>query len=123
MADAKGMMDNESPVFDPEDFLRRIDGDVELCHEVLGIFLEETPPLVAALIHGIKSQNSVAVERAAHTLKGAAANISAPRLHGLCQHLQSMVRKDAEADLAPMVAVFEKNFQDLDQTLRRYLKN
>lgn len=122
MADGKDMVDMGQPVFDSDDFLRRIDGDAELLSEVLGIFLEDTPNLMAELVSGIKSKNAMAVERAAHTLKGAAANISASRLQLLCQRLQMLVRKDADADLTPLIALFEKNFRDLDQTLRLYLK-
>lgn len=121
MADAKDMVDTGQPVFDLDDFLRRIDGDTELLIEVLGIFLDDTPGLMADLIAGMKSKNATAVERAAHTLKGAAANISACRLSFLCQQLQMLVRKDANADLPSLITLFEQNFRDLDQALRLYL--
>lgn len=123
MADGKEKTDMDAPVFDADDFLHRIDGDTDLLNEVLGIFLEDTPVLMASLISGMKEKNVPAVERAAHTLKGAAANISAKRLHLLCQRIQILVRQDAEADLTPLVAVLENHFHDLDQALRGVLKN
>lgn len=113
----------DAPVFDADDFLHRLDSDVDLLNEVLEIFLEDTPELIAALISGMKDKNVPAVERAVHTLKGAAANISAKRLHSVCQRIQTLVRQDAEADLVPLIKVLEKNFHDLDQTLRGVLKN
>jgi len=121
MADSKDMVDMDQPVFDYDDFLRRIDGDVELLSEVIGIFLEDTPALLAELISGIKSKNAVVVDRAAHTLKGAAANISAKRLYLLCQRLQTLARKDEGADWDSLILHLEKNFSDLDHALRDYL--
>jgi signal transduction histidine kinase/CheY-like chemotaxis protein len=50
--------------------LERLDGDESLLHEVIGIFLQETPKLLAQLHRGIAEKNSELVERTAHSLKG-----------------------------------------------------
>jgi len=108
-------------VFDYEDFLHRIDGDVELLKEVIEIFLEDTPGLLTNLYAGIKSGDTVAVERAVHTLKGATANISAKRLQQLSQQVQLILKNNNVAYLVQFIDDFEENYEKLDQVLRDYL--
>ena len=50
--------------------LERLDGDENLLREVIHIFLEETPNLLAELHRALADKNSEAVERTAHSLKG-----------------------------------------------------
>ena len=50
--------------------LERLDGDENLLQEVIKIFLEETPKLMAELRQGIVDKNAEVVERLAHSLKG-----------------------------------------------------
>lgn len=106
------------PVFDYEDFLGRIDGDVELLEEVIEIFLQDTPGLVAELFAGVKREDAVAVERTAHTLKGAFANISAKRLQVLSQYIQAALKENDTAGLETLISDFEENFKLLEQALR-----
>ena len=94
MSDTRKKKDTLLPVFDYEDFLHRIDGDVDLLKEVIEIFLEDTPALLEELYTAIKQGDAKAVERAAHTLKGATANISAKRLHSLTQQVQRSAKNN-----------------------------
>jgi len=121
MVNTKERLDLSSPVFDYDDFLDRIDGDVDLLKEVIEIFLEDTPGLLANLYSGIKRDDTKAVERAAHTLKGATANISAKRLQQLSHHVQRMLKKNGAAQLESFIGDFEENFEKLDRVLRGYL--
>ncbi len=121
MVNTKDTFEQSFPVFDYDDFLDRIDGDVDLLKEVIEIFLKDTPGLLANLYSGIMSGEAEAVERAAHTLKGAAANISAKRLQHLSHHVQLMLKKDNAAPLESVIGDFEENFKKLDHVLRGYL--
>ena len=110
------------PVFDYADFLARIDGDHDLLREVVEIFLEDTPRLLSGFYTAIAQDDLVAAERAAHTLKGAAANISACRLYAVSQEAQQAVKnKDREA-LDDMITIFEDNFKQLERALRPYIE-
>lgn len=121
MTNPKNKKDLRPPVFDYDDFLDRIDGDVDLLKEVIEIFLKDTPGLLADLYAAIRSGNARAVERAAHTLKGTAANISAKKLQSLSQHVQSALKENNTADLEPFIGQFEKEFKELDRELKTYL--
>jgi two-component system, sensor histidine kinase and response regulator len=78
--------------FDSDELLDRIDGDRALFMDIVRIFLEETPSLIAALGAGIESGNADAVEKAAHAIKGSCAMISAKRLERLANELEIMGR-------------------------------
>ncbi len=121
MVDTKETFSLDSPVFDYDEFLHRIDGDVELLKEVITIFLEDTPGLLANLYAGIRNCDTNAVERAVHTLKGAAANISAKRLQQLSQQVQQMLKKNDVAHLEVVIDDFEENYEKLDHVLSGYL--
>ena len=109
------------PIFDYEDFLERIDGDTALLKEVLEIFLEDTPELFADLDAGIKNRDGEAVERAAHTLKGAAANISAKKLQVLSHQLLLEMRKGELVNAEHVYDDMVKNYNKLEKLLTSHL--
>jgi HPt (histidine-containing phosphotransfer) domain-containing protein len=51
----------------------RVDGDTELLLELIELFLQESTSIMAELNDGILSNDSGAVERAAHKLRGSIA--------------------------------------------------
>ncbi len=121
MTDTKKRKDIKPPVFDYADFLERIDGDVDLLKEVIEIFLEDTPRLLADLFAAIRRGDAGAVERAAHTLKGATANISAKRLYALSHQVQQAAKNGDAASLEPRIHQFAENFDKLTRELKKYL--
>jgi len=110
------------PVFDYDDFMERMDGDMDLLKEVIEIFLEDAPNLVAALRSAVRNRNAEAMERAAHTLKGAAANISAKRLQQLSHVMQEMVKKGEVSQVERLLGDMEMHYEVLDRVLRARLK-
>jgi len=62
------------PVLDREAMLATVEQDLELLRELVEIFLAESPGLLAQMRAGIRDRNAEAVERAAHTVKGAVGN-------------------------------------------------
>ena len=111
------------PVFDYDDFLERMDGDMDLLKEVIEIFLDDSPNLLAALRLALRSRDAAAMEKAAHTLKGAAANISAKRLQQLSNIMQEMIKKDHIAHLERLFGDIETHYEVLDRVLRARLKS
>jgi two-component system sensor histidine kinase/response regulator len=64
-------------VLDRETALERVEGDVELFEELVQLFLEDLPERLSEIRVGLARQDGDQVRRAAHALKGAAANLSA----------------------------------------------
>jgi sigma-B regulation protein RsbU (phosphoserine phosphatase) len=66
--------------FDPDGLLRRAGGDWSLAREVINMFLEDTPEVLSQMLDAIGRKDWKAVERGAHRIKGAAANLDASDL-------------------------------------------
>jgi CheY-like chemotaxis protein/HPt (histidine-containing phosphotransfer) domain-containing protein len=70
----------ETPVFDLSGTLARFEGDAELLRQLLEVFLVDAPLQMKGLHDALANNNAGLVQRAGHTLKGAAANVGASRL-------------------------------------------
>ena len=86
-----------SGIFNRHSLLDRLGGDEELTAEVLAVFLEDAPHQIARLEEALSAGNGTALERGAHTLKGAAANVGAAELRAACAALEEAA---ARGDLA-----------------------
>lgn len=78
--------------FDHAAALANVEGDTELLQEIVGLFLEEAPRLLEAIRNGITEQDSPALERAAHSLKGSAASLGAAAVVPAAQALENLGR-------------------------------
>jgi HPt (histidine-containing phosphotransfer) domain-containing protein len=82
--------------------LDRVDGDRDLLAELVALFDDEQPGLVAALRAAIAAGDGTALQRAAHTLKGAVSNFCAPPARELAH---AMERAGASGDLVQATAL------------------
>ncbi len=80
------------PVFDQKAALARVEGDRDLLREIAGLFFAEAPELLSAIQESITRCDAQALERAAHTLKGAVANFGAPGAFDAAWRLEVMGR-------------------------------
>ena len=102
--------------FDPEGLLRRAGGDWSLAREVINMFLEDTPEVLAQMLEALTQRNLDAVARAAHRLKGAAANLEACELAKTAFELEQAANegKVSEIDIARL----QRGVDDLRRTLQ-----
>jgi PAS domain S-box-containing protein len=82
LADADGGTPSaiEKGVLDWEDVVERLMGDEVLARKVMDLFLVDTPKHLTDLERAMAQGDLAGVRRAAHTIKGAAANLAAGRL-------------------------------------------
>jgi signal transduction histidine kinase/CheY-like chemotaxis protein len=110
---------SRSSTWDPEKALERVDGDEKLFQEVMKIFLEETPGLLAKLRAGVAENQPEMVERAAHSLKGELGYLGVASISQKARELEEMGRnkdlqyaaehmKSFETDLARLLAEISK---------------
>jgi len=108
------------PAHDPinmGEVLERAGGDVELVMEVAGLFLDNCPMLLSEMQEAIARQDSKALERAAHTLKGSAANLVAKSVSEAASRLE-MIGRDGEITRAQEAyKVLEEEVQRLSPVL------
>ena len=76
-AEVEGPEGMSMPPIDEADLLSRLHGDTELAAEIVRLFTEECPSLLAAIRTALDRRDVTAVRRAAHTLKGAAGTAAA----------------------------------------------
>ena len=92
----------EIPVVDRAAVLDRVGGDEELLREIIDIFLEEYPSLVAGIRDAVEKKDAGALERSAHNLKGSVSNFGAESATRAAADLELMGRK-GEIQRAPVV--------------------
>jgi two-component system sensor histidine kinase/response regulator len=86
--------------------LERVEGDQELLAEMIQLFLADAPQLIDAMRKALLQGDMVLLERAAHSLKGAAGNMSAEVTVGAALRLEQSAKKgDAESSKANLVAL------------------
>ncbi len=95
-------MTTNMTVFDKEAALHRLEGDLDLLRELAEIFREETPRLTTTLGAALAANDILAAQRAAHAIKGSAANLGAVALCEQAKRIELMARAGdlGEADAA-----------------------
>src|SRR5688572_20851809 len=80
--------------------LRRLSrpGEPDVAGEVLTLFVTDAPARLAAIAAAVSAGDAVALEAAAHALKGAAAAIGAIALRTSCAELETTARTGVMTD-------------------------
>ena len=103
--------------FDAEDMLGRVMGDRSIACEVIAQFQLDAAERLRELRAALNAADRIEVRRKAHSLVGLAANVSAPRLHGLAAALEELAEcDDAAAEAERLTQCMEREFTGL-QTL------
>lgn len=79
-----------SEVFDKSAAMSRLYNDKELFMEIVKIFLEDYPPLLARIEAAVEAGDAQALETAAHTLKGSVSNFCAKEAFEWARTLQEI---------------------------------
>ena len=106
-------------VFDRGRFLANVDGNLELMHEVVQLFLADCPRRLAALHDAMARRDRRALEHAAHTLKGSAGYISAPGVFTAADEVEAIARCGDLADADDACAKLQQETRHLAQVLAR----
>src|SRR4051812_7034174 len=82
----------------------------EFLREIAGIFLEDTPQRINELTQSLAAGDIPKFTRAAHSIKGSAANLGAACLRSVAEKLEHHSRKDGLATVAPLVIEIKAEF-------------
>ena len=88
-----GAIPEADAVFDRDEMLRRLDGDLALFDDVIGLFLDDCPPQVLAIRAGVEKRDAGALRSAAHRLKGTAGNLAAADLAERARRLELLAER------------------------------
>jgi HPt (histidine-containing phosphotransfer) domain-containing protein len=103
--------------FDEAALRERVEGDMELLREIIELFLEDGPRLIAEVRAAVAAGDAVALKRAAHTLKGAASNFGAGAVVAAALELETMGRTGDLSGAAPVRDRLEAALCALDAAL------
>ena len=84
------------PIFDEQDALERLGGDTELLQMILEVFQDSCTGQLSRLEQAITASDFKTAYREAHSIKGAAANVSAKRIRAVASELE---RQMSESDI------------------------
>jgi CheY-like chemotaxis protein len=95
------------PVFEHEDLMRRLGGNKALAGMVANAFLEVVPSQLSNLRRQLTVRDVQGGRREAHTMKGAAANISAPVFRSLALEAEQAAEAGEWSTLEELLARME----------------
>ncbi len=110
-------------VFDSESFMKRVMGDQALGRKVMVGFLDDMPRQMVMLKEYIAAKDSVAIERQAHTIKGAMANMGAETARGPAFQIEEAGRAKDPASAEKHLSTLETAFEALKKALERKIRD
>ena len=109
---------HNTPVFDKAVLLRGLMGDEELVAPIVASFLKDLPTQVEALQAYLNSGDFHSVERQAHTVKGAAANLGAGALREVAGRMEKAGKTGDLQAVAALMPQLEREFLRLKEQLK-----
>jgi CheY-like chemotaxis protein len=110
-------------IFDQAELMERLLDDAELADRVIDSFLKDMPQQIDILRHALEQGDAVGIERQAHSIKGAAANVGGHALRAVALKIE-MAGKNRE--LGAVNSSFEElqmRFSELREVLDSALPN
>jgi HPt (histidine-containing phosphotransfer) domain-containing protein len=105
------------PVLDERALFARLNGDRNLLGELIGVFLADSVQMQQAVAAAIEAGDAAALCLAAHKLKGAVANFSAPSTQEAALRLETLGRQQDLSQAPAAYATLEKEVTRLRQAL------
>ena len=110
----KQIVSIDLPIWDEADALKRLGNNSALLHKIIESFMYDGPKSLLALAKALEEKNSADAQLHAHSLKGAAGNVSALKLHNMGKHLEASAKND---NLDEVQERFDECEQILNETL------
>lgn len=85
--------------------------------ELVGLFLEHTPPKLQQMAEAIETGDVPLLRRAAHSLKGSSGNVGARGMQEICGTLEHNP-PEALSDAPRLLALLRKEFVVVEQALK-----
>ena len=109
----------QSDIFNAEDLLKRLMGDEELARPIVVGFLNDIHKQILALKDYLAHGDVPSVQRQAHTIKGAAANVSCNNLRDAALEMEKAGKGGDLERAAVLMPRIEEHFEVLRETLKR----
>ncbi|MFW6271493.1 MAG: Hpt domain-containing protein [Desulfosalsimonas sp.] len=108
-------------VFDKKDFFDRIEGDLELARQLGEMFLDDARETIGLIRDRIGKKDTDGIMRAAHSLKGASANLSAIRLQRISADLEKAAKENRLYAAGEIFSLLENEVANFTAELKRHI--
>jgi HPt (histidine-containing phosphotransfer) domain-containing protein len=109
-----------SNIFDYEGSLRRMGDDEALFQEMALLLRSDAPTLLTELQAAHKAGDASRMQRAAHTLKGLAANFGAGRAVAAAAEMEQLAKARQTAGMPAAIVEIEESLEELIGVLAHY---
>lgn len=113
-------LETPSNILNRDAALRRLGGDAELFSDMAQFFFEDSPGLIAEIEDGIRDHNYPQATRAAHSLRGLAANFDAHAVIQSAQAIEQCSRPDEFDGLGKTLQELRSHVKQLNEALEPY---
>jgi PAS domain S-box-containing protein len=107
---------------DQDAALARVEGDVGLLAELASLFVSDCPAMQSAIHEALERQDSEALARAAHAMKGSVGNFAAKKAFDAALKLELMARRGDLTHAAEAAAALDEALRELCQALEEVVK-
>lgn len=121
-----GRLENQGPNFshlksdrfDPDSLWERVDGDMELLRELLEVFTEEGPRMLASIEEAIQHGSALELQKSAHKMKGSVLQFSATAAAAIAFELEEKGKHGSLDGTAPLYARLKDEIDLLWKSLK-----
>jgi two-component system sensor histidine kinase/response regulator len=106
---------------DWQEALRCTGGDADLMREILEVFLEEYPNMLAEVHHSIQAADTQRLRRAAHTLKGSCGYFAAHNAQSIAEELEHHAASGDFQKARESLDAMQNELKRIEPALRVYL--
>jgi HPt (histidine-containing phosphotransfer) domain-containing protein len=110
-------MGDRSDIVNESELLAAVAGDWQLVRELAETFQTEAPALLAQLRAALSQKDENWIVRTSHTLKGAIANLAAPRALSLACRMESLARQNNHDGVEKLLNPLEFALRQLQNAL------
>ena len=111
------MQQPEIPVFDRTGMMARVMTDEDVARAVAAVFRQDIPRQIAVLNACLETGDASGVERQAHTIKGAAANVGGEALRAVAFAIEKVAKVGDLCVASGYTAELEAQFHRLEQAM------
>lgn len=109
-------------VMNVDEALQRLGDDVDLLRDIVQIYLEDAPAIVEKIHSSISQSDTNGLQRAAHSLKGLAATLSAAEVVGVAAKLEHLAATRNLSDASKTIAEVDERVEELNQAVQQFLR-
>lgn len=110
-------------IFNLAEALARVDADEDLFHTLAELFVEQAPLDMASTRAALDAGDAAALARAAHRMKGAILQFSAPTVFEAISQLEALGKAGTLDRATTVCAQVDRELQKLITALREYVAN